>query len=74
MSQQLLKAQLPVPVSQDTETLLYRNSQDRTSGTMKDPNLGLHHYLLQELNRVAHHGWVIDNVKAVFYFLHCSFT
>lgn len=73
MPQQLLKALLPLPVSQDTQTFLYRNRQDRASGAMKDPNFGLHHYLLQEFNREAHHGWMINKVKA-FESLHSSFT
>lgn len=31
------------------------------------------HYLLQELDGIANHGWVVDNVKAGFELLHCSF-
>lgn len=55
------------------ETLLYRNCEARTSGDAKGLNVGLYHYLLQEENSIAHHGWVVDNVKAVFEFLHCGF-
>lgn len=53
--------------------LLYRKCQDRTSGAAKGPNVGLQHYLLQEEDSIAHHGRVVDNVKACSELLYCGF-
>lgn len=55
------------------ETLLRRNHQDRTSGAVKGPKVGIHHYLLQVEKSIAHQGWVADNVKAVFEIWHFGF-
>lgn len=51
----------------------FRENITTPFGAAKGEGIHLQHYLLQEVNSIAHQSWVVDNIEAVLVFPHSSF-